>query len=168
MSHVEVSPANLQIKPAPVRKTIRVNASQRHAFDFFTGKMIRWWRPDHHIGTSPLKDVVLEPRVGGRWYELGEDASECEWGKVLAWEPNGRVLLAWQLNQDWKYDPNFVTELEVRFVPEGEKVTRVELEHRNLERFGEKVAAVRASLDATEGWEGALIAYAAAAGRATA
>ena len=159
---------NIQIKPAPVRKTVRVNASQRHAFEFFTAKMIRWWRPEHHVGKSPLKDVVLEPRVGGRWYEVCEDASICEWGKVLEWEPHGRVLLAWQLNQDWKYDPDFITELEVRFVAEEDKLTRVELEHRNLERFGAKVDAVRASLDSKEGWGDALVAYAAAASRAAA
>ena len=156
----------VQIKPAPVRKTITVRASRQHAFRVFTAQMMRWWRPDHHIGASPLKDVVLEPKVGGRWYEVGEDATVCEWGKVLAWEPPGRVLLAWQLNQDWKYDPEFITELEVRFIAEAEKLTRVELEHRNLERFGLKSDAVRTSLDSTGGWEGALAAYAAEAGRA--
>ncbi len=151
---------NLQITPAPVRKTITVKAPPARAFEVFTARMIRWWRPDHHIGKSPMQDVVLEPRVGGRWYEVGEDGSVCEWGKVLAWDPPRRLILAWQLNHDWQYDPDFVTELEVRFAAEGDG-TRVDLEHRNLERFGDHVAGVRRALDAPGGWMGALEAFAA-------
>ncbi|HKN30247.1 MAG TPA: SRPBCC family protein [Roseiarcus sp.] len=141
-------------------KTMTVNASPARAFDVFTGRMIRWWRPDHHIGSSPMKELVLEPRVDGRWYEVGEDGSACDWGKVLAYEPPTRIVLAWQLNQDWKYDASFVTELEVRFVAEG-TATRVELEHRNLDRFGARADALRADLDSQEGWTGALVAFAA-------
>lgn len=151
---------NLQIRPAPVRKTVTVKASPARAFEVFTSRMISWWRPYHHIGPSPLKDVVLEPRVGGRWYEVDQDDSVCEWGKVLVYEPPSRLVLAWQLNEHWKYDPDFVTELEVRFVPEG-AFTRVELEHRDLERFGQKADAVRAAPDSPGGWTGALTAYAA-------
>ena len=91
---------------------------------------------------SPLEGRVVEPRAGGRWYELGEDGSECDWGKVLVWEPPARVVFAWQLTADWKYNSDFVTEVEVRFIPEG-WATRVELEHRNLERYGEQAEAVR-------------------------
>jgi len=152
---------NLQITPAPVRKTITVKASPARAFDVFTTRMIRWWRPDHHIGKSPMQDVVLEPRVGGRWYEVGDDGTVCEWGKVLEWEPPRRFVLAWQLNHEWQYDADFVTELEVRFAAEGD-ATRVDLEHRNLERYGDRVAEVRRSLDAPGGWTGALEAFAAA------
>lgn len=148
----------LEIKPAPVRKTITVKAPAQRAFEVFTARMGRWWRPDHHIGETALKDVVLEPKVGGRWYEVGVDGRTCEWGKVLAWEPPQRIVLAWQLDQDWKYDPGLITELEVRFVAEG-ALTRVELEHRNIERFGAKAAAVRAALDSPDGWNGALAAF---------
>jgi uncharacterized protein YndB with AHSA1/START domain/uncharacterized protein YciI len=148
------------IRPAPVKKSVRVKAPPARAFDFFTGKMIRWWREGHHIGKSPMKDVVLEPKVGGRWYEVGTDGAVCEWGKVLAWDPPRRVVLAWQLTADWAYDANFVTELEVRFLPEGTG-TLVELEHRNLDRFGAKAAEVRASLDAEGGWTAAMVAFAA-------
>ena len=139
-------PAKLLIVPAPVRKAITVKAPQARAFEIFTARMIRWWLPDHHIGASPLKDIVLEPRAGGRWYETGEDGSVCEWGKVLAYEPPHRIVLAWQLNADWKYDATFVTELEVRFIAEG-AATRIELEHRNIDRFAAKADAVRAALD---------------------
>ncbi len=107
-----------------------------------------------------MKELVLEPRIGGRWYEVGEDGRACDWGKVLAYEPPTSIVLAWQLNQDWKYDASFVTELEVRFVAEG-TATRVELEHRNLDRFGARADALRADLDSQEGWTGALVAFAA-------
>jgi uncharacterized protein YndB with AHSA1/START domain len=151
---------NVAIVPAPVRKTVTVKATPARAFEVFTERMGRWWRKDHHLLTqSPLKDVIVEPRAGGRWYEQNEDGSECDWGRVLAWEPPGRVVLAWQLTAEWKYDPNFVTELEIRFIPEG-LATRVELEHRNLERFGEKADEIRAVLDSVEGWGAGFQAYA--------
>jgi uncharacterized protein YndB with AHSA1/START domain len=153
---------NLTITPAAVRRSILVQATPARAFELFTIGMGRWWPANHTIGKSPQAAVVMEPRVGGRWYERGADGSECDWGRVLAWEPPGRVLLAWQLDGTWLYDPAFVTELEIRFVAEGEG-TRVELEHRNLERFGEQMAKVRASIDSDEGWPGLLARYAAAA-----
>jgi hypothetical protein len=85
---------------------------------------------------------------------------------VLLWEPPARLLLAWQLNGAWEYDPDFVTELEIRFIAEGPNETRVELEHRDLERDGDKTAEIRASLDSPEGWNGALAAYIAEATKA--
>jgi uncharacterized protein YndB with AHSA1/START domain len=150
---------SLQIKPAPVRKSLHVMAPPDRAFRVFTAGMARWWRPEHHIAPTPFVDIILEPRVGGRWFEKDKDGAECEWGKVLAWEPPHRLILAWQLDGDWKYDPDFVTELDMRFTPESGG-TRVELEHRDLEKYGEKAAAVRASLDTIEGWNGALAQFA--------
>jgi uncharacterized protein YndB with AHSA1/START domain len=154
----------VQIRPAPVRKAVTVKAAPARAFEVFTAGMSRWWHPDHHLGKAALKDVVLEPRVGGRWYEIGADGGECDWGHVIAWEPPVRVVLAWQLDGDWRFDPDFITEVEVRFIPEGSG-TRVELEHRALERYGEKTDGVRASLDSKDGWEGGLILFAAEADR---
>ena len=130
---------NRTITVAPVRKTVRVNAAPAHAFEAFSVGLGRWWPASHSIGRAPLKDVVIEPRAGGRWYEQNEDGSECDWGKVLAWEPPARIVLAWQLNAEWKYDPDLVTEVEVQFIAEGQ-MTRVEFEHRNLERFGADAA----------------------------
>jgi hypothetical protein len=150
---------NLQIAPAPVRKSIRVKAPRARAFSVFTAGMARWWRPEHHIAKTPFVDIVVEPRPGGRWFERDRDGAECEWGKVLLWEPPARVILAWQLNAAWQYDPDFVTELEIRFIAEGPNETRVELEHRDLERYGDKAAEIRASLDSPDGWNGALAAY---------
>jgi uncharacterized protein YndB with AHSA1/START domain len=151
---------NTTISPAPVRKSTRVAATPQKAFDVFTKAMGRWWTKAHSIGTSPQQDVVVEPQVGGRWYERGEDGSECNWGHVLVWDPPHRVVFAWQINGDWKFDPSFVTEVEVRFIPDGPSATRVELEHRNLERFGDKADGVRAAFDSPEGWGAGLKAFA--------
>lgn len=142
---------NRTIRPAPVRKSVFVSLPPDRAFDVFTARMGRWWHREHHLGSAPLADVVVEPRTGGRWYERGEDGGECDWGRVLAWEPPARVLLAWQLNAEWRYDPDFVTELEVTFTAEAGG-TRVALEHRNLERYGEAAGTVRTSLDSPNGW----------------
>ncbi len=143
---------NRTITVAPVRKSVRVSAAPARAFEVFTANTTRWWPRTHSINTSPMKEAVIEPRVGGRWFERGEDGSECEWGKVLVWEPPDRVILGWQLNADFKYDPTVVTEVEVRFIPESAHVTRVELEHRNLERFGEKGEVLRQKVGSPDGW----------------
>ncbi len=153
---------NMVISPAPVRVALRVAADPARAFDVFTSGMGRWWNKSHSVGTSPQRDVVMEPRPGGRWLERGEDGSECEWGRVLVWEPPSRLVLAWQLNAEWRFDPAFETELELRFEADGEHFTRVDLEHRNLERFGAKAEAVRASIGSAEGWPGLLDRYAGA------
>lgn len=108
-----------------------------------------------------MKDAVLEPRVGGRWYERGEDGSECEWGKVLVWEPPARVVLGWQINNDFHYDPTTMSEVEIRFVAESAAVTVVELEHRNIERLGAAAEEFRKKVDGPNGWGAILQRYAA-------
>jgi uncharacterized protein YndB with AHSA1/START domain len=150
---------------APVRKEITVQVPAATAFARFTERMGRWWPASHSIGSSPQRDVVIEPRPAGRWYEICEDGSESDWGEVLAWEPPGRLLLAWRLGPDWRFDPSLLTEVEVRFVPVGPEATRVELEHRLLENIGAAAEATRASIDSDEGW-GALLALYAADARA--
>ena len=147
------------ISPAPVRKSIMVKAAPERAFAVFTANMGRWWLRTHTINAAPMKDVVIEPRVDGRWYELGEDGSQCQWGKVLAWEPPHRVLLAWQIDGEWKYDAALVTEVEVNFIADGGG-TRVELEHRHLERMGASAEAARQAVDSPGGWSGLLTAFA--------
>jgi uncharacterized protein YndB with AHSA1/START domain len=155
---------SVTISPAPVRRSVRVKASPDRAFEVFTAGMGRWWLKQQTIGSSPQKEAVVEPRVGGRWFERGEDGSETDWGRVLAWEPPHRVVLSWQINAQWQFDPRFVTEVEVRFVADGEQATRVELEHRNLDRFGEQADAMRAAFDSPGGWQGLLDSFAAAIG----
>ncbi|HEY1959184.1 MAG TPA: SRPBCC domain-containing protein [Polyangiaceae bacterium] len=148
-----------------VKKSISVAASQDVAFRVFTDRMALWWPSDHHIGNAPLESIVLEPRAGGRWAERGADGKECDWGRVLAWDPPGRVVLAWQLDADFKFDAAFETEVEIRFVAEGEKRTRVELEHKHLERYGAREGELRASFDSKGGWQLGLDAFAGAAAK---
>jgi hypothetical protein len=105
---------------------------------------------------------VIEPRAGGRWYERGQDGSECDWGVVLAWEPPGRLLLGWQLDAEFRRNPATSTEVELRFIAESPTVTRVELEHRGLERLGESAEILRGKIDAPGGWTGILERYRAA------
>ena len=100
-----------------------------------------------------LDRVILEPRTGGRWYEVGVDGSECDWGHVVAWEPSTRLVLAWQIGADWKFDPQLVTEVEIRFVDLGDNRTRVDLEHRDLDRFGDSADDMRAGLGSPGGWQ---------------
>jgi len=144
----------------PVRKQVVVHVSQERAFEVFTSGIDRWWPREHHIGASPLKRAVLETRAGGRWYSESQDGSECDVGKVLSWEPPKRLVLAWQINGQWQYDPTFLTELEVTFTAEGSRQTRVQIEHRNLERFGAVAAALRAQLDDPRGWAASLAGFA--------
>ena len=94
-----------QIQPAPVRRSLIVKADPQRSFAAFTANMASWWPPTHTIGGSQKPEVVLEGRVGGRWYERSPEGAECEWGKVLVWDPPGRLVLAWQINGLWKYDP---------------------------------------------------------------
>jgi uncharacterized protein YndB with AHSA1/START domain len=157
--------SNLAAAPAyvePVFKTIRVNAPPERAFEVFTAGMTRWWVKSHSINPtkSPQLQVVMEPRVGGRWYERGEDGSECDWGHVLLWEPPHRVVLAWQINARWTFDPTLVTQLDVQFEAQADGTTQVSLEHRDLERFGADAARVRESIGSEMGWGGLLAAFA--------
>jgi uncharacterized protein YndB with AHSA1/START domain len=143
---------NITIKPAPVRKSVVVQASQLHAFKVFTTSFKSWWPATHSINKSPQKEIVLEPHVGGRWYEVGEDGSQCLWGKVLVWEPPSRLVLAWQIGADWQYHADLITEVEIKLTAEGPKQTRVELEHRLLERMGEDAQKMRDTVDSEGGW----------------
>ncbi len=141
---------------APVRKQLHVKATQARAFAVFTEHMSQWWPPTHSILKSPQKEYIVEPRVGGRWYAVGEDGSTCQTGYVIDWSPPAKLILAWQINAEWRYDPSLITEVEVRFIPEGAELTRVELEHRHLERMGAKAEQTRASIDSPGGWSGIL------------
>jgi len=150
---------SLAIKPAPVRKSLTVPAPPARAFEVFTAGFGSWWPKSHSIGDSPLKQGVIEGRVGGRWYGALEDGSEQPWGEVLAWEPPSRLVLAWRISTAWAYDPDLLTEVEVTFAPEGAG-TRVTLEHRLLENMGDGAEGARASFESDGGWMGLLRLYA--------
>jgi uncharacterized protein YndB with AHSA1/START domain len=146
---------------APVRKSILVKATPERAFDVFARSFDTWWPRSHHIGKSDMKAGIMEPRPGGRWYEIGEDGVECDWGQVIAWEPPDRLVLAWHLNGSFQYNPDIASEVEIRFIAEGD-ATRVELEHRNLEALGQEDGErARAAVDSPNGWSTLLELFAA-------
>jgi len=143
------------IKIAPVRKSIRVNASQARAFDVFTSGLDRWWPHHKSIGKGPLKAVVIETRLGGRWYELAKDGTQTNLGKITVWEPPQRFVAIWEINSQWKPDTTVGSEIEVQFISDGANATRVELEHRKFEQLGpEGGESVRTAVDG--GWPGLL------------
>lgn len=140
-----------------VRKSVLVNAPQAHAFAVFTEQHGAWWPlQNYHIGAKPAQTAIMEAREGGRWFERSSDGVECDWGRVLVWEPPHRIVLSWDIGANWEYDPGLGTEVEVRFIPEGPDTTRVELEHRLLERYGAQAATMQATFDSEAGWNGIL------------
>lgn len=146
---------NQTIVIAPVRKSIRVNASQAHAFDVFTAGIGRWWPHTGTISKAPIKTVVIETRLGGRWYQLDESGSQADVGRILAWEPPQRFVVSWDLNNHWKPDRSMSSEVEIRFIPDGPNRTLVEVEHRKFEQMGaEAGASMRKDVDG--GWPGML------------
>jgi len=150
---------NIQIAAAAVKKSVTVEAPIERAFSAFAA-MGDWWVKTHTIAASDQKDVTMEPRAGGRWYETGMNGEQCDWGKVAEWQPPHRMLLLWQISADWKFDPDLITEVEVRFTEEGKNRTRVELEHRKLEAYGAAAKAMAESFGSEGGWSGLLAAYA--------
>ena len=147
------------IKPAPVRKSVTVDVPVETAFEVFTSGFGRWWPASYSIGKSALSSATIEPKAGGRWFEIGEDGTECDWGDVLVWEPPSRVVLAWRIRADWQYDPLLLTEVEIKFSAVGENATRVELEHRQLESMGAAGEAARQIFKSDRGWSGILQNY---------
>jgi uncharacterized protein YndB with AHSA1/START domain len=154
---------NAVAKDILVRKSIVVNTPQEHAFRTFTDHVHTWWPVGHHIGGKEPYQVIIEPKTGGRWFERADDGSECNWGRVLAWEPPQRVLLSWDINADWKYQPGLGSEVEVVFHREGPEKTRVVLEHRKLEVFGEKAEQIRQMMEGEGAWGDMLVLFAKAA-----
>lgn len=134
---------------APINHAVQVKIAPAQAFDLFTTRMGNWWPKGKTVGKKPHVAIVIEPLAGGRWAERDEDGVETQWGKVLVWEPPTRLLLAWQLNSAFVFDPNLLTEVELTF-SESAGGTLVTLEHRNLERFGD--AAERLAGVLAGGW----------------
>jgi uncharacterized protein YndB with AHSA1/START domain len=148
----------------PIRRDVVVGVPQQRAFEVFTAEMTRWWPPAHHIGSAPIEQIIIEPREGGRWYTRHEDGTETSTGFVSAWEPPERVVITWQISADWKYDPTLVTSVEVRFVAEAPDRTRVELEHRDLDRYGPEAERMKVVFEDPGAWDKTLEDYAAAVG----
>jgi uncharacterized protein YndB with AHSA1/START domain len=137
-----------------VRKSVTVKANAEQAFRVFTDGFDTWWPRGHHIGNAPMKKAIIEGTAGGRCYTEQVDGTECDWGTVLIWEPPQRFVMAWQIDEHWKYEPDLAksSEVEVRFTPEPDGSTRVDLEHRYLERHGAGAAAIKTAIEAPGGW----------------
>src|SRR5258706_13294639 len=137
-----------------VRRSVIVEAPIERAFAVFTGRFGDFKpRAPNPLGV-PIAETVFEPHVGGHIYDRGTDGSECRWARVLAFEPPDRVLVSWDISPYWQIesDPAHTSEVEVRFVAETPLRTRVELEHRNIERHGPGWEGVRDGVDNDAGW----------------
>jgi len=144
----------MQATDTSVRAQVVVDAPLEHAFSVFTEGFGSFKPPEHNLLPVEIAETVFEPRVGGYLYDRGVDGSECRWARVLAYEPPHRVVLSWDISPQWQLETDLekTSEVEVRFVSEAPERTRVELEHRNLERHGEGWEAVRDGVAAGDGW----------------
>lgn len=146
---------------ATVKRTLHVNAPIEYAFRVLAEKMGTWWPTSHHIGKTPFTEIVVEPRVGGRWFERDAAGVECDWGRVLVWEPPKQLVLAWHLQPDFQYSPDTsrASEVSFDFIAEGPEATRVEFEHRRIERHGKGWEKLFAGVDSPGGWTGVLVEF---------
>lgn len=136
-----------------VRREVKLHRSQEEAFRLFATEMGAWWPLGRrHFGMAPAVTIVLETKVGGRWYERGDDGSESPWGVTLLFEPSHRVVLGWRINADWQYDPAIRTEIEVNFIARGPSDCLIRLEHRGLEQRGASAARLQETFDSENGW----------------
>jgi uncharacterized protein YndB with AHSA1/START domain len=151
-----------QAQQASVRTQVVVEAPIERAFSVFTEDIGSWWNPDHHILEAELAEMVFEPRAGGHVYDRGVDGSECRWARVLAYEPPDLIVFSWDINPQWQLESDLdkTSEVEVRFIPEAPERTRVELEHRHLDRHGEGWEGIRDAVGSPDGWPDGLRAFA--------
>lgn len=152
-----------QTASAAVRKQIVVQAPLDKAFAVFTERFGDIKPPDHNLLPVPIAETVFEPRVGGHIYDRGTDGSECRWARVLAFDPPHRVVFSWDIGPTWQLEtePENASEVEVRFIAETPDRTRVELEHRNIDRHGPGWPAVAEGVGHDQGWPLYLERYAA-------
>jgi uncharacterized protein YndB with AHSA1/START domain len=143
-----------QVLETSVRTSITVEAPIEQAFNVFTEGIGSWWPETHHLIEGELAEMVFDPFVGGNVYDRGVDGSECRWARVLAYEPPSRVVISWDINPSWQIetDHSKTSEVEVRFIAEGPDRTRVELEHRNLDRHGDGWEQMRDAVGSPGGW----------------
>lgn len=149
----------------PIRQTVTVPAQVDRAFSAFVD-LARWWPPAYTWAADTLEDIGIEPREGGHCFERGPHGFTCHWGRVLAWAPPARLVLAWQIAPDRVPEPNpaKASEVEVRFGPAGTSGTRVELEHCAFARHGEAGDTYRQAMASPGGWPLLLDRYAATLG----
>ena len=150
---------------AVVKRILHVEVPIEKAFQVFTERMGQWWPATHHVGGTPFKDILIDKKKGGRWYEVNVEDMECTWGTVIAWEPPKKVVLSWHLQPDWSFNPDLAkaSEVALEFIAEGPKKTRVEFAHWHLERHGAGWEKMREQVGADGGWPTILQLYIAAA-----
>ena len=153
---------NTHVQETSVRTQIVVDAPLEQAFSVFTEDFGSFKPPEHNMLGVEIAETVFEPRAGGYLYDRGVDGSECRWARVLAYEPPSRVVFTWDISPHWQIeaDPSKTSEVEVRFIAESPDRTRVELEHRNLDRHGDGWEGVREGVAGDGGWPTYLSRYA--------
>jgi uncharacterized protein YndB with AHSA1/START domain len=152
-----------QATSAVVRRHIVVEAPSDKAFSVFTERLGDFKPPEHNLLEAPIAETVFEPRVGGHIYDRATDGTVCRWARVLVYEPPRRVVFSWDIGPTWQLetDPENASEVEVRFIEETADRTRVELEHRNIDRHGPGWEAVADGVGQEQGWPLYLARYAA-------
>ena len=143
-----------QAQETSIRTQIVVEAPIERAFAVFTEDFGSFKPPEHNLLSVEIVETVFEPQVGGHLYDRGVDGSECRWARVLAYEPPDRVVISWDISPHWQIeaDPSKTSEVEVRFIAESPYRTRVELEHRNLDRHGDGWEGMREGVQGDDGW----------------
>src|SRR3954447_17442829 len=152
-----------QIVAGTVNRSIVVDAPIERAFTTFTERFGDFKPPEHNLLGAPIASTEFEPRVGGNIVDRGVDGSECRWARILAYEPPHRVVFSWDIGVQWTIEtnPELTSEVEVRFIAEDANRTRVELEHRHLDRHGPGWESVGDGVSGDEGWPLYLARYAA-------
>lgn len=143
-----------QATAATVRSSIVVDAPVERAFTTYTRDMGTWWPKEHHIAQDVV-ETVFEPKVGGFIYDRSADGTVCKFSRILTYEPPTRVVYTWDISLQWQIetDPTRTSEVEVRFIAEGPSRTRVDVEHRHLDRHGDGWENMRDAVAAANGWE---------------
>jgi uncharacterized protein YndB with AHSA1/START domain len=151
---------------ATVRSEITLNVPIERAFKVFTERFDQIKPREHNMLGVEIAESVFEPRVGGRVYDRGVDGSECQWGRVLAYEPPNRIVFTWDISPRWQIESDHAkaSEVEIRFFADDQKRTRVELEHRHLDRHGEGWPSLADGVRGDQGWPLYLARFAATAG----
>jgi uncharacterized protein YndB with AHSA1/START domain len=152
-----------QSTAVPVRTSIVVEAPVQRAFEVFTQEMKTWWPEDHHLIDGEIGEMIFEQHAGGRVYDRTADGRECTWARVVAYEPPDRVVFTWDISPAWKIETDLdrTSEVEVHFIAESDSRTRVEVEHRHLDRHGDGWEGMHGAVSSPGGWPKTLAAYAA-------
>jgi uncharacterized protein YndB with AHSA1/START domain len=147
-----------QAAQTSVHASIVVDAPLERAFSVFTEGIGTWFPSEYNLLDTEIAERVFEPHVGGHVYDRGQDGKECHWARVLAYDAPNRVVISWDISPQWQIemDPEKTSEIEIRFIAEAPERTRVELEHRNLDRHGDGWEQARDGVAGDGGWQSCL------------